>query len=412
MKKLIIAVSLAVVFYGCDFTTLPPLKATVHEYLSDLSAIPAPAKDRPPLSWIETPEYQGSVRWRTDGGAAFSGNFQEGEKYTAVAALVPKDGFTFAGFAAEFFHRGAETVSQSVSADSAVVTVSFAPLLFTDADFLSLSGVREKTFYMVPDLSTVGELQTPSVSGTGTYTVSGYGSMGHPESGSYSYICTFRISFPSRALFYPGTYTVSGSGSVHASVYNVGSNLSFSPTPTSFSGRSVSLSLNIPNNRNITTYEYSEEEEFGSPSYSLPVSGYSADRNFLHLYSLTHTIALSSDQARTLSGIQNESGYNGMTYPHPALSSSLLLTHPFRQQSRDFYRYRTISAAFDPAVQIISCYDNLDKKLIDRFEIDEETNTVTVFLKHYNVRTTGEIFYILIVAEDGSYHLKTVSIEG
>jgi uncharacterized repeat protein (TIGR02543 family) len=97
--------------------------------LLDLSpAVTAPVKDAAPnTTALNTPQYTGTIAWKTASGEALAGNFAESTVYQAEAALSAKPGYTFSGLAANSFtHTGAEQVTHGAGGGTNLtVTLTF-----------------------------------------------------------------------------------------------------------------------------------------------------------------------------------------------------------------------------------------------------------------------------------------------
>jgi hypothetical protein len=402
MKKAFYAVLLAVILSGCDFTLLPGDKI-VSLHLSDLSFIPAPVKGGRPLMRIDTEEYTGVIAWRQDNFEDAPASFSEGVRYRAEISLTPKRAYTFNGFIGTFFHRRAESAAQAVSDNSADIVLEFARLPVSDVDFISLSGTRLKTFLMVPEPSQIELPTVASLSGTGpTGTEIWYDSM---NGGSYPVHSAHSVSviLPLKALFYPGRYDLTFSGNLVTRVVNDNSTrVSFAGE--SFSGRSRAFDLTVGQN---PEYESTETEPFNCESLILPETGYAADRNYFeyHRAEINNLyLSFSNSVMRDISGVGGSYGSVDMSVSGSYSSFQTLI---FRQKSRDFFLYRTISISYAPDVTVIGWQGG---PLVDYFEFDGETNTLTAHLKNYADNTRGEVFYFYVFVENGSLIRKSVGI--
>jgi hypothetical protein len=391
MKKAFYAALLAVILSGCDFTLLPGKVVSLH--LSDLSFIPAPAEDGIPLLQTETEEYDVSVSWKKNGGGNAPESFSKGSTYTAEAYLTPKRPFSFDGFSGVFFHRNAETVSQNVSKDLAVVVIGFPPLEQDDADFISLSGTRLKTFLMTPDPSRLEESRTVRLfaSDSVAWEIPSQG-------GGWAYepfTNWMEITFPLKALF--GGSTVYAYGEIfYFTITNGNTNKYYSPFSRDSSSY-ISISASQPNR-----YESSVSENFNSGSYILPKTGrYEPDGSVLEFRQGSSFISISASDSKSLSGL-TAAGYH-----HISMTQSFSQTIAYRQQeARDYYLYRSISVSFSPEYPI---FGEKGGPLVDRLEYDEESNTLTAYLKTPS-NAPGEVFSFYIIADNGSVHKKSVSI--
>lgn len=106
----------------------PPSDDTIN--MAAIQGVTVPVKGAAPVSVIaETAQYTGSVEWHPADNP-----FAPGTVYTATITLLPKDGYTLNGVAANFF-TVAGAVSVSNAADSGVITVVFpATAKSTDKD--------------------------------------------------------------------------------------------------------------------------------------------------------------------------------------------------------------------------------------------------------------------------------------
>ena len=375
-----------------EFARLP-WPNTVHKYLNDLSFIPAPSNGAEPLWYFEAREYNGAVSWTNSNGAYIIDNFKEGTAYTAEVYLTAKSEFTFAGFEETFIHKDAVNISQVVTPGFVTVTINFAKLPFTDADFISLKGERLKTFNMIPDSSQLDLLHIFDF--TGTVSFISYGSSNVTAYSTNSITTTL----PLKAFFAPENYTAIFSGFIASN------NAAGNPL-REFSNRSFPSSQFINKlNQNYFYYESSESEQFNSNSYVLPGKGYDVDRNYIEFKNVTYpSLSLSSSQCQTISNLTA----GAYSYHHTTLSTEPFYhLHAFRQVSRDFYLYRSVSITFDPAIELLGWQGSA---IIDRFTMDTKTNTLTAVFKAYTSSTLGEAFSFYIVAENGAVIRKAVSI--
>jgi len=419
MKKTFLALLVvlsAAVFYGCDFEKLDDEPGegprTVSAYLSDLSLIPPPAKNAPPMRSFDMPEYTGTIVWKNQNGETVSGNFAEGSKYDAYVSLAPKNGFTFDGFSGTFFHRGAAAVSQSVSSnpDSAAVVIGFNRLLLTDADFVSLTGTRLKTFRMTPDASWLESQRGPfKFSGSKSETIEAYSSKATRSIAYSNYLSLEKDSPNLLQLYSPGGFPED---------YTLPFTITYffcyfrdSQYQNETDNITVSSNISPPFTAYDLDYDRFDPEPFSSDSYIVPEKGYTADKNFLEYHYMAFP-------PKTVTGAQLRQiviDNHGLTYVHEPRESyfcdvtlpGFSATAPCRQISKDYYLYRTISVSYDPAFEIIGWQGG---PLVDRFTMDESTNTLTAHMKDYYDNTLGDIFSFYVISEDGLPHRKFVSV--
>jgi len=379
-----------------EFARLP-WSNTVHKYLTDLSFIPRPSRGIMPVFNADSVEYSGAITWSNSRGEYITGSFREGVGHTAEVYLTAKPGFTFAGFEGTFTHRDAQSITQIVTPNFATVYINFARLPFTDADFISITGTRLKTYLITPDNYFL-EKPYPLLF-KGNVTISGHT---EPNIIDFGYI-------PLKAFRSPSDYNILVSGQIFTN-FSTQQGATLPP----FSNKTVNLAdvirAAITQEGGSVIYktepffldkEYFEQESFSSNSYNLPVTGYLADRNYFEYVTMTippYTILAA--ESRTISGITGNTHVN--LYAEP-FSDTVTL----RQVSRDFYAYRSISVQFDPEI-IIHGWNG--SSIVDRFELNSETNTLTAFFRNYNARTTGEAFSFFIVAENGDVIRKAVTI--
>jgi len=391
MKKIVFLLAglLAVISYGCDFEILPPNKM-VSPYLADLSAyVPKPLSGASPAKTVETPEFTGSAVWRRDIGVLLPDEkFEEGVAYSAEILLSPKQSFTFKGFSGSFSHRDANSLSQSVSAspDSAFVTINFK---INDVKIGLVKGTRLKTFTMVPEISQLESSVTVVFNGEYIYNQKSV----NPSNGSTSNSqgktsCNITFSMPIK-YFFPSNYSVSANISAG---YLQGSYTLNTPFPA----------------LSPLDYETTELENFICDSYILPENGYAADRNYLEFKAFTRPVYSSTFNLPPYI-------YNGFPtsyddYYSTFTSSPVPYNVVFRQTSRNFYIYKTVSVSFNPSTPIVGF--NKVHEIVDRLDFDESSNTLTAYLKNYNALQKGLLFYVFIASEDGTPHTKFVSIGG
>jgi len=292
----------------------------------------------------------------------------------------------------------------------------------SDADFISLSGTRLKTFYLTPDRS---ELEAKSVSfsfrgGTFSYTTytssyeppnpGGPGGYYNNPSGTGYFTNSFGISSSLAAFFFPeNNYAVSIGGQFFLRNAYPPSNPFDSPflsglQTNSFSKEILSselLSLFPP----LVFYEeVFEEEDFESGSFNLPEKGFLPDANYFEYRNLSYNLTISASQSASFSGVSG-------SHTDLSLSSPTQGVHTIRKTSKGFYLYRSVSVSYAPQIEIFGWQPVVpNAHIIDFFELDKETNTLTAYMKDYQENTTGDIFSFFIIAEDGSYKQKFVRI--
>jgi hypothetical protein len=127
---------------------------------------------------VDTAWYTGTVAWKT-GGAAVSGNFSWGTAYTAVLSLTAKEGFTFAGVAANAFScTGAAPVTNPAGSGTVTIAYPVLPASLLDAAALRY-GVNGTDFTAVPATGTSwnavlsGEASVTTEEGFGVVDVGG-----------------------------------------------------------------------------------------------------------------------------------------------------------------------------------------------------------------------------------------------
>jgi len=144
-------------------------------------------------------------------------------------------------------------------------------------------------------------------------------------------------------------------------------------------------------------------ENFNNNIFILPINGYVVDRNFLEFFLINIpvlTIPISLAQQ-----IHNPNNARHVVLVTDASNINI----PFRQVSRDFYIYRNISIQFAPEF-VISGWASSLLNLVESFDLDSATNTLTANLVMYNERTTGEVFSFNVTTEGGQTHRKSISI--
>jgi len=390
ITMIIAAVILLVISGGCDFVMLPPETEIIHHYLSDLSFIPAPSKDMTPLMFFDHFEYTGAITWKDNKGNFVVGNFKEGIPYTADVFLTPKEGFTFNEFEGSFIHRDAQNVTQFISSKYASISIDFARLKLTDADFISLTGERLKTFTMDFDPTFDADPLIIEYSGTSVYQYS------QSQGTTFTNILTATIPF--KALFIPDDHIVKYSGRICSGTSSSAQYRNFNVE------KSLSLIINIPY---FYPYDISEPDNFTCDSYSLPDKGYYADRNYIETKTaFINFPTIPGSLSLSISGLSGGSSQYH-TCDLSTSSQAISLAIPFRQYSRDFYIYRSVSIAFDPVIDIVGWTGG---DLVESFTFDEETNTLTAHLIDYSEKTLGEVFSLNIVVENGSVLRKVVKI--
>lgn len=270
-----------------------------------------------------------------------------------------------------------------------------------DADFISLTGTRLKTFMMKPDASQMELPVTISLTGHGSYSEQ----VNHPvQTGpeswenhyvweDFSYTESVTTTVPLNVACYPSDYI--------ASFRTALLERSLSGTPTFYHHYLVSRTFNRQYSEVVPTvnpdYEEFDEESFSCDSYIVPEKGYAEDKNFF---------IIKNFQFPSLTPLV---GLNNTT---PLSSGAFSYTFFYRKVSREFFLYRSISITFAPSIEVFGWqgHDGNVSEIIDRFEFDPETNTLTAFFKDYFDNTLGDAFSFFIIAEDGSVKTKTVSI--
>jgi len=294
-----------------------------------------------------------------------------------------------------------------------------------DDEVISITGTRLKTFFLQPDTSQIKN--TPiSVTFTGNvctfYTSSEYQSgpnswemLNSPS--TYTPVITYSGFLID--LFYPydmvaelltlQTWTASHyTTHVFSSSWNYNTKIEVkkeNPIPFSFYDDAF-------------FYYTFEQENFICESYNIPEKGYKTDPNFFEFRSITFPAkTIKEEQAIAIFSPlpDNSSGTmvaNKRYLFSDFVSNSFSLTLVCRALSRDFYLYRNISIQFAPSVSVFGwqAHDGNISELIDRFEFDEETNTLTAFFKEYMDNTLGDVFSFFIQKEDGSVESRTISI--
>jgi len=380
----------------------------VHKYLTDLSAISAPALGEIPTFNIDTSEYTGNISWKISNGEYLLDSFKEGVGYTAEIYLTAKTGFTFLGFEGTFTHRFSESISQIITPNFATVLINFARLPLTDANFIKLTGTRLKTFYLTPDVSQLEIMPPVSIDFSGESHYYRYSSIlnqpGYYDTFPFSSMINLVLPSP-KALYNVGDSKGTFSGTL-PSTATVSYYLSASAANTNISDVTLPLSEYIPN-KSVVIKNTFEMESFEFDSYILPENGYIADKNYFEYLNIEYpAYTLTAQQSRSIASASF--GYApGIT--HVKLESEpFVLSHVCRQVSRDFYLYRSISISFDPAVVLHGW--NGPSAIIDRFVMDTNTNTLTAVFKEYSAKFIGEVFSFFITAEDGSIIKKSVQI--
>jgi hypothetical protein len=122
MAALLLAFGL--IMTGCE-TPNSPAESEVVTELNLTGKVRAPVKDEAPVTtFTATAQYTGAIAWKTAEDNEVSGNFAAGTVYQAVVTLTAKEGYTFAGVAANAFtYSGATSVTNAK--DSGTVTISF-----------------------------------------------------------------------------------------------------------------------------------------------------------------------------------------------------------------------------------------------------------------------------------------------
>lgn len=387
MKKVLLPLMLAVMFYGCDYELLPPNKV-VSPYLGDLTGyIPKPVSGNSPVKSFETPEFNGTVLWRYKDGFVFGeAKFAEGEAYSAEISLTPKPDFTFRGFQGTFVHRDAKNLSQDVSAnpDSAFIVVKFK---INDVKIDFIKGSRLKSFLMTPDESL---LQNTKL----TFSFYRDATSGYNES---FFADTEKLSFsvPIRFLFFPQEFSVLGSWYV----------ISSSNYPTG------SKTMVIPIAGVNADYNSFEPELFNCDSYILPEKGYTANKNFFEYRQISFpSWSLTPAQFSGITGVTLLSENYNYSFPSGVNFKSVAFDYvlTFRQVSREFYVYENITVSFNTDTPIVGF--NKINPVVDRLEFNESENTLTAYLDNYNEKITGIIFCLFVRSEDGAVHTKFISI--
>jgi len=138
--------------------------------MANITGVTAPINGVTPVTYInETPQYTGTVSWKTADGNVHTSAFADYNTYTAVITLTPKDGYTFQGVAVNFFTvAGASSIN---SANSGIITATFPQIPY------ALGGTGPgggKIFYYDAD----------------GFTVQGYGNLGDP-----GYFATYTAHF-------------------------------------------------------------------------------------------------------------------------------------------------------------------------------------------------------------------------
>jgi len=291
-----------------------------------------------------------------------------------------------------------------------------------NADFIALKGTRLKTFRMTPDPTQLEVPVTVHFSGTGTgvdsepiYTSDPGGQ--HLSGWHYvtsGFTNSLSTTVPLAVILFPSDYIASFSGGIAYDWHEF----------TGFSGasrflRSVAVTFNNlysdffqPINPDYLDYE---PEVFTCDSYIVPENEYLADNNYFRIHNIrVQNISVSAAQLKK--GNFPPPPYNyyyDTTYYFVDLSIAPFdYTVFYRQVSRGFYLYRSISVTFAPDIEVFGwqAHDGNISEIVDRFEFDPDTNTLTAYFKEYLDNTLGDVFSFYIIAEDGSVKLKTVSI--
>jgi len=307
------------------------------------------------------------------------------------------------------------------------------PPLPNDADFIALSGTRLKTFRMTPDPTQLELPVTVTFSGSFSDTVSfdyeeptlisGGPNNGQP-SGSFhweaeTYYTTFTnklsTTVPLSVIFYPSDYIASFSGRINYLEYGYRN----APWRGRYFLRTASVTFVRPYSNYITNinpdYLDYELESFICDSYIVPENGYIADKNYFRIHNFRMANIVVSGEITSLEPIEPNMPYNlqfAGWYNIPLTIEPFDYTLFYRQVSRDFYLYRSISITFDPNIKVFGwqAHDGNISEIIDRFEFDPDTNTLTAYFKEYLDNTLGDVFSFFIIAEDGSVTTKTISI--
>jgi len=401
MKKMLFLVVLAITILSCDFVRLPPKEETIHRYLNDLSFIPAPRSGGRPMTFFEHWEFKGNVVWTNAEGHFVFGQFVEGGTYTAEISILPKEGFNFDNFDTTFVHRESKGITQTVSQNRAFVVIEFPRILFDQmGEFLSLTGERLKAFYLEPD-----PLFTIPFSFSGEVSHQWQERIGTDEFGNGVYqprtssaTNTIATTIQALALLRPSEHQAILNGTIQTRANNQNQF-----TANDFSGHITELSNILPSDL-VNTREHNISEVFNNPSNVLPVTGYIANIDFVEFTSF-HIPAL------TIPVNVVQQIHNPTNARHNILnrSSSNHANIPLRQVSRDFYIYRTISVQYEPHF-VISAWATSFLNLVESFDFDPETNTLTANLIMYNERKTGEIFSYNITTETGVTQRNSISI--
>ncbi|GHV33309.1 hypothetical protein AGMMS4952_25060 [Spirochaetia bacterium] len=122
-----------------------PATAAADAVVTDLNLttlVTAPAKDASPITTaINETQYTGSIAWKTNAGAAYSGAFAASTVYKAEVTLTAKTGYTFTGVVANSFTYTSAAVTNAVN--SGTVTITFpataaADVVVTDLNLTTL----------------------------------------------------------------------------------------------------------------------------------------------------------------------------------------------------------------------------------------------------------------------------------
>jgi len=271
-------------------------------------------------------------------------------------------------------------------------------LLPNNADFIALSGTRLKTFRWTPEPTQLEFPVTVTFSGNGLGLASDLLTSQH----YVSFTNKFTVTVPLSVICFPSNYIASFSGRFH---YN-----DFNQDPFYMLGN-MNLSVQKPYSEYIPAvnpdYLEYEIEAFTCDSYIIPEKGYIADKNAFRIHNYTFSQCIVSEaQAAALFNL------NFWFYPCALSLEPFSYTFFYRQVSRDFYLYRSISITFAPDVEVFGwqAHDGNISEIIDRFEFDPETNTLTAYFKDYLDNTLGDVFSFYVIAEDGSVKTKTISI--